>query len=164
MSAKFDLPGPGKRVVKLNIWDAAGQEKYRAITRNLYLGAHGALLCFDLSYSLTADDIEVWRKEVQENAGLRCCIMIVGTKCDAKVVDETKELLQVYAKENGFSFVETSALTGTNVREAFKIMVKEIDNKILKHMKQGKDEDKSVKLDEICKVEISKKSCCLSTQ
>ena len=160
MSAKFNLPGPGKRVVKLNIWDTAGQEKYRAINRNLYLGANGALLCFDLTSKFTTDDIEIWRKEVQEHAGLKCCIVVVGTKCDAEVLDETKELLQGYAKENGFSFVETSALTGTNVREVFKIMVTEIDNKIFKHMKQEKDEDRPIELNEFSDAVSSKKSCC----
>ena len=118
---------PNNRAVKMNIWDTAGQEKYRAINRNLYLGAQGALLCFDLTRKLVNDDIDLWRKEVQEHASSKCCIVIVGTKADKEeVLPETRALLEAYSKMNGFQFVETSSKTGSNVQEAFKIAVSEI--------------------------------------
>ena len=115
--------------VKLNIWDTAGQEKYRSINRNLYLGANGAMLCFDLTRKLTTDDVEIWKKEVDDHAGAKCCVMLVGTKSDLEVCIETKVMLETYAKANGFQFIETSAKTGNNVQEAFKMILSDIVSK-----------------------------------
>jgi len=120
------LAMPNNKSVKMNIWDTAGQEKYRAINRNLYLGAQGALLCFDSTRRLVVDDVDLWRREVQEHASTKCSIIIVGTKSDMEVNAETRELLEKYAKANGFPFIETSAKLGTNVQEAFKLVASEI--------------------------------------
>lgn len=131
------IAGPDGKIIKLNVWDTAGQEKYQAINKNLYLGSDGALLCFDLTSTVEKAKIDFWRKEVEENAGKRCGMMIIGTKNDAEVRKETVETLEEYARENGLPFVETSSKLGYNVREAFKTIA--LDS--LTRVRKAKPED-----------------------
>ena len=150
---------PGNRTVKMNIWDTAGQEKYRSINRNLYLGANGALLCFDLTRKLVNEDIDLWRKEVLEHAGAKCSIVIVGTKSDMEISTETRDNLEKYAKTNGFPFVETSSKTGSNVQEAFKAIANEIMSKEPKS-KGSKEDEGGFALGNLGDVSKPKKPCC----
>ena len=113
----------------MNVWDTAGQEKYQTINKNLYLGARGAMICFDLTAKLEKDELEFWRRKVAEYAGSKCRIMLIGTKSDSEVLPETRESLEKYAKSVDVPYFETSAKTGINVEEAFKTMADEIITK-----------------------------------
>jgi len=150
------------RTVKMNIWDTAGQEKYRSINRNLYLGANGALLCFDLTRKLTNDDFELWRKEVLEHAGSKCCLVVIGTKSDMDVSPETRTNLEKYSKTIGVPYVETSAKTGTNVQEAFKAVANEIISKEPKGKAGGEDDTGGFVIHDISggMAAKGKKGCC----
>eukprot|EP00331_Platyophrya_macrostoma_P029277 CAMPEP_0176439306 /NCGR_PEP_ID=MMETSP0127-20121128/19859_1 /TAXON_ID=938130 /ORGANISM="Platyophrya macrostoma, Strain WH" /LENGTH=208 /DNA_ID=CAMNT_0017823539 /DNA_START=76 /DNA_END=702 /DNA_ORIENTATION=- len=138
VAVKFAIPN--SKTIKMNIWDTAGQEKYRSINRNLYLGANGALLCFDLTRRIVNEDIDLWRKEVIEHAGAKCSIVIVGTKSDMDVNAEARTNLENYSKTHGLPYVETSSKTGSNVQEAFKAVANEIIAKEPKN-KTSKEED-----------------------
>lgn len=118
---------PDGDTIKLNIWDTAGQEKYQAINRNLYLGADGAVICYDLTTKFAVEKVDYWKKELQENAGQRCAITIIGTKNDSDVLLDTRLRLEEYAIQNNFPFAETSAKYGVNVKEAFGIAINEIE-------------------------------------
>ncbi|KFQ01026.1 Ras-related protein Rab-4B, partial [Haliaeetus albicilla] len=91
----------GGKTVKLQIWDTAGQERFRSVTRSYYRGAAGALLVYDI----TRKDLDADR-EVTFREASRC------------------------ARENELMFLETSALTGENVEEAFLKCARTILNKI----------------------------------
>lgn len=111
------------------------------MNRSLYLGAHGVLLCFDLTDKLRVEDIDQWKDQVRENAGQGCSILIVGTKNDGNIVPETRTTLIQYANNNHFNFIETSALLGTNVKEAFIKIVDEIEkNYKITSLEEGEDE------------------------
>jgi Ras-related protein Rab-11A len=49
-------------IIKNQIWDTAGQEKYRAITNAYYRGAHGVVIVYDLTKSPTFEHITQWLK------------------------------------------------------------------------------------------------------
>ena len=115
------------RKVKLTIWDTAGQEKYRSINRTFYAGANGILVCFDLTKSLTIENIESWMYEIRQHVGEECSKVIVGNKYDGAVNEEAVGLLTKFAVENKLKFIQTSALEGTNVYFAFEFLVKNID-------------------------------------
>ncbi|KAM8851014.1 ras-related protein Rab-2A isoform 2-T2 [Spinachia spinachia] len=89
----------GKQI-KLQIWDTAGQESFRSITRSYYRGAAGALLVYDITSDLES------RREVKKEEG------------------------EAFAREHGLIFMETSAKTASNVEEAFINTAKEIYEKI----------------------------------
>ena len=115
------------KVVKVQIWDTAGQERFRAITTAYYKGAHGALLVYDITSSITFNSLDKWLKELREKTDQNIPVMLVGNKSD--LVDsrsiETQEGMNFAEKEN-LLFIETSALTAENVREGFTNLISEI--------------------------------------
>jgi len=122
-------------MIKLQIWDTAGQESFRSITRSYYRGAAGILLVYDTTRRDTFTHVNEWLKEVKQYANQEKdkTIILVGNKCD--LTDEREVSTEegaAYAKTNGLLFIETSAKTGENVDEAFLQLAKEIYEKMRK--------------------------------
>jgi len=108
------------RQIKLQIWDTAGQESFRSITRSYYRGAAGALLVYDITRRETFNHLTRWLEEARQNANGSMVIMLVGNKGDLDHKRQvSKEEGEKFAKENGLIFLETSAKTAANVEEAF---------------------------------------------
>lgn len=105
--------------IKLQIWDTAGQESFRSITRSYYRGASGALLVYDVSRRETFTHLTRWLEEARSNASEHMVIMLLGNKCDLEQREVSFEEGQAFAKERGLVFRETSAKTAQNVEEAF---------------------------------------------
>jgi small GTP-binding protein len=106
--------------VKLQIWDTAGQEKFRSITRAYYRGAHGILVVFDISRRDTFNQTKMWIDSIRDSQGDANLIdvILIGNKCDL-VRAVTKEEAQALANSYGIRYFETSAKENTNVEEAF---------------------------------------------
>lgn len=120
----------GQRV-KLQVWDTAGQESFRSITRSYYRGAHGALLVYDITRRETFAHLQGWLREVHEHSNKEMVIMLIGNKSDldnkrAVTFDEGRK----FAEENGLIFMETSAKTAENVDAAFLETAREIYHKV----------------------------------
>ncbi|CAG0888235.1 unnamed protein product [Darwinula stevensoni] len=110
----------GGKAVKLQIWDTAGQERFRAVTRSYYRGAAGALLVYDLSSRETYTELSNWLTDARQLASPDIVILLVGNKKDLEADREVTFLeASCFAQENDLMFLETSALTGDNVEEAF---------------------------------------------
>ena len=108
------------KTIKAQIWDTAGQERYRAITSAYYRGAVGALLVYDISKSVTFDNVERWLKELRDHADANIVIMLVGNKSDLRHVRAVPaEKAIAFAEQNKLGFMETSALDSTHVEESF---------------------------------------------
>jgi len=108
------------RQVKLQIWDTAGQESFRSITRSYYRGAAGALLVYDITRRETFNHLTRWLEEARQNANQSMCIMLIGNKSDLDHRRQvSKEEGEKFARDNGLIFLETSAKTAANVEEAF---------------------------------------------
>lgn len=109
-----------QRQIKLQIWDTAGQESFRSITRSYYRGAAGALLCYDITRRETFNHLARWLEEARQNAHQNMVILLVGNKSD---MDHRRQVTfeegAKFAKDNGLIFLETSAKTASNVEEAF---------------------------------------------
>jgi len=106
--------------VKLQIWDTAGQEKFRSITRSYYRGAAGALLVYDITRRETFDHLTTWLEDCRKYSNSNIVIMLIGNKCDLENKRQvTKEEGAAFAKENSLLFLETSAKTAENVEQAF---------------------------------------------
>ncbi|KAL5216492.1 hypothetical protein ABZP36_007893 [Zizania latifolia] len=106
--------------VKLQIWDTAGQESFRSITRSYYRGAAGALLVYDITRRETFNHLASWLEDARQHATANMAIMLIGNKCDlshrrAVSYEEGEQ----FAKEHGLMFMEASAKTAQNVEEAF---------------------------------------------
>jgi len=108
------------KAIKLQIWDTAGQESFRSITRSYYRGAAGALLVYDITRRETFNHLTCWLEDAKQHSNSNMTIMLIGNKSDLdhKRAVSTEEGEQ-FAKENGLIFIETSAKTAANVEEAF---------------------------------------------
>jgi len=108
------------RQIKLRIWDTAGQESFRSITRSYYRGAAGALLVYDITRRETFNHLTRWLEEARQNANQSMVIMLIGNKSDLDHRRQvSKEEGEAFAKEHNLIFLETSAKTAANVEEAF---------------------------------------------
>ena len=120
-----------KNVIKYTIWDTAGQEKYKAITRIHYLDADVILLVFDVTSEDSFNCIkEYWYPQVKENAPENAIIALVESKCDLKDdYNVDMDELSSYAEKINAIFKETSAKDDFGITELFE----EIGNKILSY-------------------------------
>lgn len=109
-----------EKLVKLQVWDTAGQESFRSITRSYYRGAAGALLVYDVSRRETFDHLQSWLEDCSENSNMNLTILLIGNKSDLVDKREVSEAEgQAFAEKHGLMFLETSAKTSHNVEEAF---------------------------------------------
>ena len=83
-----------EKKIKLHIYDTAGQERFRAIARNLYKNADGIVLMYDISNKKSFQDIKDWLNSIKDNIDFnKIGIVIVGNKIDLeeeRVVDQEK--------------------------------------------------------------------------
>ncbi|XP_006900796.1 PREDICTED: ras-related protein Rab-2A-like [Elephantulus edwardii] len=120
----------GKQI-KLQIWDTAGQESFRSITRSYYRGAAGAVLVYDITRRDTFNHLTAWLEDACQHSNSNMVIMLIGNKSDLESRREVKkEEGEAFAREHGLIFMETSAKTASNVEEAFINTAKEIYEKI----------------------------------
>ena len=114
--------------VKLQIWDTAGQDRFRAITKNYYKSANGIILIYDVTSLVTYENVKSWISQIREEAPPNVVIFIAGNKIDMeeerKVNTEDGKRL---ADEYGFPFYETSAKEDININETFEDLVESID-------------------------------------
>lgn len=136
------------KTIKAQIWDTAGQERYRAITSAYYRGAVGALLVYDISKSLSFENVTRWLKELRDHADSNIVIMLVGNKTDQRHLRAVPtEDGKNFASENGLSFIETSALEATNVDLAFQNILTSIYQIVSSKSLQEDGPDVSKKFD-----------------
>jgi len=106
--------------VKLQIWDTAGQESFRSITRSYYRAAAGALLVYDITRRETFQHLAKWLEEARQNGNPQMSFILVGNKCDMEAERAVSyEEGERFARQNELIYVETSAKTAYNVEDAF---------------------------------------------
>ena len=114
--------------VKLQIWDTAGQDRFRSITKNYYKGSHGIILIYYVTSLKTFENVKSWVSQIHEEISDKVVIYLVGNKIDMD--DERKvqtEEGQKLAEELGVPFVETSAKSGVNIDNIFSDITERID-------------------------------------
>ncbi|KAK7358320.1 hypothetical protein VNO77_00247 [Canavalia gladiata] len=106
--------------VKFDIWDTAGQERYHSLAPMYYRGAAAAIVVYDITSMDSFVRAKKWVREVQRQASPSLTMFLVANKVDLEEERKvTNEEGEEYAKENGLSFLETSAKTAHNVNELF---------------------------------------------
>mmetsp|Transcript_12865 Transcript_12865/g.17650 ORF Transcript_12865/g.17650 Transcript_12865/m.17650 type:complete len:205 (+) Transcript_12865:136-750(+) len=133
--------------IKLQIWDTAGQESFRSITRSYYRDAAGALLVYDITRRESFNHLGRWLEEARQNGNPNMTIMLIGNKSDLehRRAVTTKEG-EIFAQENGLVFLETSAKSAQNVETAFIKTAENIYEKIKEGLYDPTREGNGVKL------------------
>lgn len=102
--------------VKLQMWDTAGQEKFRTITSAYYKGAQGVIFAFDLTDRKTLIDVKNWLSEVEKYNNKNPVKILVGTKSDLYSERQVnREEAMRFAENEGMTYLECSARTNKNV-------------------------------------------------
>ena len=135
------------KMAKIQIWDTAGQDRFRSITKNYYKGAHGIILIYDITNKKSFENVRTWINQIKEEVSEKVSIILVGNKID----DEEHRVVatddgEKIAKELGLMFFECSAKSGVNIDSTFNELVKKtVENyskvskgETLKNKKGGK--------------------------
>ncbi|CAF1392835.1 unnamed protein product, partial [Didymodactylos carnosus] len=106
--------------VKLQVWDTAGQDRFKCVVSSFYRGAHGVIVCFDITDLESFRNVEEWISEIQRYCSTNPPIYLVGTKSDL----QTKRTISYqqatqYAQSKGIQYIETSSKTNDNIQETF---------------------------------------------
>ena len=132
--------------VKLQIWDTAGQEKFRSITKAYYRGAHGILVVFDISRRDTFNQTRMWIDSIKDASSDSIDVILIGNKCDLERA-VTKEEAEDLAAQYKIRYFETSAKDNTNVEEAFTYLATEAYHRRCSGNIQKPTKGDSVKVD-----------------
>ena len=110
----------GKNLL-LDIWDTAGQEKYKSLTKFFYKDAAVAILVYDITRRESFDSIrDYWYGQVQENGSKNIVLGIAGNKCDLYENEAVPEQeAREFADKIGAIFELTSAQNNTGINELF---------------------------------------------
>lgn len=115
--------------VSFEIWDTAGQEKYRALTKMFYKDAAVAILVYDITRLDSFEELKsYWANQIKENAPKKIIIALAANKSDLYESEKVEESAgREFAKEIGAMFKLTSAKNMSGIEELFK----DIGNKFL---------------------------------
>ena len=112
------------KIIKFEIWDTAGQEKYRTLTQIFYKDAAIAILVYDITSEKSFEEMEnYWYKQIREFAPPNIIIGIAGNKFDLfndEKIPEDKA--KNFAKEAGGIFRYTSAKESVGIQELFVLL------------------------------------------
>jgi small GTP-binding protein len=149
-----DLMVDEKRV-KLQIWDSAGQERFRNIGSSYYRNCSGIIIVYDVTRRSSFDKVTEWISEVRRHV-LNVPLIIVGNKCDMNTREVSTKDGENFAQSNGLIFVETSAKTNTNIEAPFR----EISRKLIESGGVKLVDSKALVLQTVTPSETKKKEGC----
>lgn len=110
------------KILKLQIWDTAGQESFRSITKIFYRGAHAAILAYSVGRRDSFENLQDWLKEVRNSCNPDTQVFLIGNKSDLSPMEREvslEEALEFQRKNNILYFCETSAKSGDNIGKLF---------------------------------------------
>jgi small GTP-binding protein len=157
------------KILNLDLWDTAGQEKYRSLGKHFYKDSFIVLLVYDVTLRQSFENLKkIWLEDITNFGEEYKVLAIVGNKCDLyekEVVSE--EEARQFAKENDAIYMNVSAKKGTNIKELFnacfqkyldpnfQVNIKELkkkmeDSYVIKNKKKKDDKKK----------EKERKGCC----
>ena len=149
--------------IQLQIWDTAGQERFRSITKNIYKGAHGILLMYDVTNKETFRHIKEWIKNIRDNINNqidKIALCVLGNKIDQpeEMKQVTEEDKQKFKDESNLDIMEVSAKSNININESIIELVDKMIELGVGIKKTDDDEEDGQKLQKI--KTKKKKECC----
>ena len=137
------------KVYRIQIWDTAGQEMFRSITRAYFKSSVCACVVYDITSKTSFENIQSWIEDCKKLSPKSIFMVLIGNKIDLE--DQRKvtyEEGEEFASDNAMLFFETSAKTGDNIYKMFNESVESIIKKIENNFYKDKDD---------CGIDFSKK-------
>lgn len=148
----------------INIWDTAGQEKFRSLTRGFFNRADAVIIVYDITDSESFFDIKNengWLDQITENCNDNVVKMLIGNKIDleeSRIVQTSSG--QSLADSYQIDFLETSNVSGVNVKESIYKMAEKVLDNILTSKIEGVENMDQSKLDKNGQIVSEKGSYC----
>ena len=117
--------------VRFVMWDLAGQAQFKRVRQSYISKAEAGILAYDVTRKETFDSVKSWYKEIK-SVSPTISIILVGNKIDLieNRVVSTEEGEEI-AKKLNLSYIETSAKTGENINDAFKMLALQLIKKYI---------------------------------
>lgn len=150
------------KTVKLQIWDTAGQEKFKSITTSYYRGANAIMLVFDLTNVYSFRRLENWIKELEKYLeGSDYYLLLIGNKQDMEVQRRISiEEINMFTEKYKLPYFEISAKTSKNINIAFDQIIEKC---VQKNLHKFVTVDEPTKIESIPFIETKpkkEKKCC----
>ena len=118
-------------VFRIQIWDTAGQESFRSITRAYYKNSVCAFIVYDITSRSSFENVKSWLDDIQKQCPQTTFLVLVGNKID---LENERQILYEegasFAEKNNMLFIETSAKTGQNIENLFLKSVEVINERL----------------------------------
>ena len=138
-----------QRTSKVQLWDTAGQQRFRTLIKAYYRGCSGMIFVFDVTDRESFESLHKWHENTQETMGRETQKLLIGNKIDLASIDRkvTQEEARDFAEMKGMTYFEVSAMN--NSREELLIPIKEMVERIIADHKgevYENGDDETVKL------------------
>lgn len=105
---------------KLQVWDTAGQDRFKCVVSSFYRGAHGVVICFDITDLDSFRNVDNWLEEIKRYCAEDTPVFLVGTKSDL----QSKRMvsyatIKTYTDTKKLTYIETSSKTNENIENCF---------------------------------------------
>ena len=155
------------KTVKLQLWDTAGQEKYKSMVASYYRGANVALVVFDITNHISFENLPLWIENYYKNGPEQKNIILIGNKKDMEESRKvTRQEAELFSETNNMMYFETSAKEGDNIEYAFNYAAEKLlefygsqNENNLKMQMNDTNKLQSHNFSEI-RIEEHKKGCC----
>jgi len=129
-------------IVRLQLWDIAGQERFGVMTHVYYKESAAAVIVFDVTSPRTLDAVIKWKKDVDSKVhaanGNPVPSLLLANKCDINNWSVTREEISKFAEENGFiGWYETSAKENKGLDKAYSFLVHDLLSQSLTELKNA---------------------------
>ncbi|EHA98963.1 Ras-related protein Rab-32 [Heterocephalus glaber] len=159
------LSWDSRTLVRLQLWDIAGQERFGNMTRVYYKEAVGAFVVFDISRGSTFEAVLKWKNDLDSKvhlpSGSPIPTVLLANKCDqSRDSGHNPSQMDQFCKDHGFSgWFETSARDNINIEEAAHLLVENILANCKNFPSEDSDVDK-IKLDQETLMGERRAQCC----
>uniref|UniRef100_A0ABI7XWY8 Ras-related protein Rab n=2 Tax=Felidae TaxID=9681 RepID=A0ABI7XWY8_FELCA len=118
-------------VVRLQLWDIAGQERFTSMTRLYYRDASACVIMFDVTNATTFTNSQRWKQDLDSKLtlpnGEPVPCLLLANKCDLSPWAVSRDQVDRFSKENGFTgWTETSVKENKNINEAMRVLIEKM--------------------------------------
>ncbi|XP_016830498.1 ras-related protein Rab-7L1 isoform X2 [Cricetulus griseus] len=120
-------------MVRLQLWDIAGQERFTSMTRLYYRDASACVIMFDVTNATTFSNSQRWKQDLDSKltlpSGDPVPCLLLANKSDLSPWAVSRDQIDRFSKENGFiGWTETSVKENRNINEAMRVLVEKMMN------------------------------------